>query len=60
MDKTNILMTKGGLMKVESIAECSPFLVFLGWLFYRGFTVIKVQNAKQHLAKLPMTLALQC
>ena len=29
MDKTNILMTKGGLMKVESIAECSPFLVFL-------------------------------
>ena len=25
IDKTKILMTKGSLMKVESIAECSPF-----------------------------------
>ena len=25
IDKTNILMTNGSLMKVESIAECSPW-----------------------------------
>ena len=25
IDKTNVLMTNGSLMKVESIAECSPF-----------------------------------
>ena len=25
IDKTKILMINGGLMKVESIAECSPF-----------------------------------
>ena len=28
IDKTKILMTTGSLMKVESIAECSPFGAF--------------------------------
>ena len=27
MDKTKILMTNGSLMKVESIAECSPWSI---------------------------------
>ena len=27
IDKTKILMTNGSLMKVESIAECSPLLL---------------------------------
>ena len=27
IDKTNILMTNGSLMKVESIAECSPWSI---------------------------------
>ena len=27
IDKTKILMTNGGLMKVESIAECSPWSI---------------------------------
>ena len=27
IDKTKILMTNGGLMKVESIAECSPLSI---------------------------------
>ena len=26
IDKSNVLMTNGGLMKVKSIAECSPAL----------------------------------
>ena len=33
-DKTNILMTNGSLMKVESIAECSPWVDSIGFLFY--------------------------
>ena len=28
IDKTKILMTNGSLLKVESIAECSPFGAF--------------------------------
>ena len=27
IDKTNVLMTNGGLMKVESIAECAPLSI---------------------------------
>ena len=27
IDKTKILMTIGSLMKVESIAECSPWII---------------------------------
>ena len=29
IDKTNILMSKGSLMKVERIAECSPWSILL-------------------------------
>ena len=29
IDKTKILMTNGSLMKVESIAECSPWSILL-------------------------------
>ena len=27
IDKTNILMTNGSFMKIESIAECSPWSI---------------------------------
>ena len=47
IDKTNVFMTNGSLMKVESIAECPPPLVlktnlwsFWEWPFYTGFTVL--------------------
>ena len=36
-DKTQILMTNGSLMKVESIAECSPWNILLGGVFCNTF-----------------------
>ena len=59
LDKTNILMTTGSSMKVESIAECilqyfwpawrdnwswTNFLTFWEWRLYTGFTVILSLN----------------
>ena len=38
-DKTKILITNGSLMKVESIAECSPLVFFFEWPLKTGFTV---------------------
>ena len=32
IDKTNILMTNGSLMKVESITECSPSAILLTYI----------------------------
>ena len=48
MDKTKILMTNGGSIKVESIAECSLILVFLRvavlHTFYFTLKSIKLAN----------------
>ena len=63
IDKTKILLTNSSLMKVESIAECSPwhivtislekqfFAFFFVWQLKRGFTVLCI-HAQRHSAVL--------